>query len=339
MSVPAVAETQETEQGQAADSTGRTGVGAPNAQEPRVDPTQVSSAETQEQAQRGPDFFRQAFNQIRGYTQAAAPAPNPQVEPPAKKSPAPQAPPVSSGPVPEPGAPTAPDTGQPAPARTPGTTLPPREQRQQPQQDRIVLSQAELDRRVQAEADRKIAKQQHDDRIRAEREREVELRRTDPFEYARLVEQREKELEVAQEETRRLTGTLSQQLNQYDRNVLDIFVSAIPETHRAKVISKTEGIPGRKETAAATLNALKSLWTAEGRASAKADLMKDQAFVKEVLARYGGQTPEPETTPTRIRPQESAGTNGANGVENGSNNQAVNAWMRSATRDRITSGR
>lgn len=315
MSVPATAEPASPAQAPEAVSPGQ--AGATPAQDNRAGPTQVSDSENQEQPTRGPDFFRQAFQQLRPYAQSAAQS---------ASSPAPQAPAASNPPGSEPERPAAPQpTAAPA-----ATTLPPAPRQAprtaQPQPDnRIVLTPDELARRTQAEADRIIAKRQRDAEAAAERDREVELRRTNPFEYARLMEARDQELQTAQAKNADLTQTLTQQLTAYDRNVLDIFVSAIPEPHRAKVISKNEGIPGRKETAAETLKFLRQTWTAEGRASAKAELMKDPVFVKEVLARFGGQTPEPEMTPVQVRPSAAAS-------RPEDSNQAVNSWMRDAAK-------
>jgi len=325
MSVPAVAEPANPVQGTDASSTGQPG--ATSAQETRVDPTQVSSAESQEQPTRGPDFFRLAFQQIRGQqTQNAAPQP-------AAASPTPQAPSASGSPVPE-SERSAASPSVPTTQLAPATTLPPASPAGGAQQaprtgpittpdGRLILTKEELARQAQSEADRIIAKRQRDEQAKQERDQEVELRRTNPFEYARLMENRDLQLQSTQADNERLTGVISQQLHQYDRNVLDIFVSAVPEPERAKVIAKTEGIPGRKETAAATLKALRATWTAEGRASAKAELMKDPLFVKEVLARFGGQNPEPESNPVQVRPSSTSG-------QPQDSNQAVNSWMRSA---------
>lgn len=316
MSVPA--QTVSDPQGDAL-STGRT---EPNAQEQRADPTPPSGAETQEQSRRGPDYFRDAFSRMRGYTQNAAPAQPAPAEQQTGGAQAPQAPPASSAPVRETERPA--DLSAPPQPTRPATTLPERRREQEPSSSRIVFeTQEEFDRRLQSEVDRRLAKQQQDEKVRADRAREVELRRTDPFEYARLMEEKEQQLQAAQQETRLLTSTLEQQLNHYDRNVLDILVSAVPEKERGRVISQSEGIQGRKETTQATLRELRKLWRAEGEASAKANLMKDQTFIKEMLARYGAASPEPEPVPVASASQYSPP-----GVDAG--HAAVNSWIRSA---------
>lgn len=330
MSVPATAEQATPNAGVDAPSTGRTG--ATNAQEPRADSSSASDAGTQEQPQRGPDYFRRAFNQLRGYTQTAAPAPS-ETEQPAR-DPAPQAPAVSSPTVSEPGRSEARPSTAPAnaePPSVPASTLPTKPPAASAP-NQIVLTPEEFQRRIQSEADRIRAKEKREEEERAAREREVELRRTDPFEYARLMEAKEQELEKSREETKRLSEIVSKQLFFYDRNVLDVFVGALPEPERKKVIADAEGIEGRKATATQTLKALRSSWLAEGRASAKAELMKDQTFIKEILARYGASTPEPAPAPVAVRPAASDAAE--------ETNAQMNAWMReSAKGARAITGR
>lgn len=178
---------------------------------------------------------------------------------------------------------------------------------------------------VQSEVDRTLARQRQADATRAEQERERELRRTNPFEYANLMEQREQELEASKQETERLTGVVSKQLVFYDRAVLDTFVGALPQEERTKVISQsTDALENRKETAAATLRALRARWTAEARASAKDALMKDQTFIKEILARYGQAPQDSAPAPVTARPPQAATA--------ATPNESVNTWMRNAAR-------
>lgn len=320
MSVPATTEQANESPALDATSTGRSG--AEPAQEHRADPTQVSSEATPEQPTRGPDYFRQAFARIRPYAQAAAPDP---VAQPAS-NPVPRAPTAQGRQSQEPersaGSPSSPHAGTTLPQRSQQVPPAPAPAQAAPPDGRLVLTQDELHRRAQAEADRIIAKREADRQAAQEREAEVELRRTNPFEYARMMEDREQQLAKVHEENKTLTTVVSRQLFEYDRNVLDIFVSAVPDSVRDKVIAKTEGIPGRKETAAATLRALRQTYLAEGKASARAELMKDPLFVKEILARFGGTAPVPESAPVQARPSRTS--------EPDTDNAAVNDWMRSA---------
>lgn len=334
MSVPATAPPSESE-GANAPSPGQSGAIAQESQ--RVDPTRVPGAETQEQPTRPPDYVREAFARLRGYTQSAAPAPQTQANGAATETVV-QAPPASSLSVPESVSPTA------APPQRDGTatTLPPRpgqrEQAPRPatvsdQQPQITLTQEEYRRQVQAEADRILAKRQAEEKARQDQEREIELRDTDPYAYARLMREKAEELAASQAETKRLTDVVATQLHFYDRGVLDPLVGALPEPLRAKVISKTEGIEGRKETATAAIRALRAHYVAEGKASARSELLKDQAFIKEILTRYG-QAPVENTAPVLVRPPRSDASGGSE------TNDTMNAWMRAAGQTaRATSGR
>lgn len=146
------------------------------------------------------------------------------------------------------------------------------------------------------------------------------------------MEAKEAELTAAREETRKATDLLTQQLTHYDRGILDPFVGALADTTRKKILEtvQDEGIPGRQKIAQATIQALRQQWIAEGRDSARTSLMKDQAFIKEVLARYGGQSQEPEAAPASP-PSSSARPK--------TSNEGVNDWMRRASREtRFVSG-
>lgn len=332
MSVPATAEPNTPAPGAEALSTGRT---EPNAQEQRAGPTQTSSEATQEQESRGPDYIRDAFRRLRGYTQTAAPAPQRDRAEANATGSAPQAPPASSAASSESERSEA-RPATPQESSRPATTLPPRQEQERPATQGApgrVYTDADLQRLIQSEADRILAKRQKDEETRNAQERERELRRTNPFEYARLMEEKETELEASRAETQRLTDVVGKQLFFYDRAVLDTFVSALPAEERAKVIAPDgDGIENRKKTAANTLKALRSRWIAEGRASAKTDLMKDQTFIKEILARFGSAAPEPQSAPVAVRPASDAtphdGTSG------------MNAWIRGAAQTaRATTGR
>lgn len=307
------------------EASGRTGA---NALATGTDPTPPSSPAAEEQVSRGPDLIRQAFTALRNRNTQTA-------------SPAPQAPPASrtEGSEPE-------RSGTPAPKQkaTPGTTLPARSSAAAPSNQQsgqstnggIVLSQEELDRRIQSETDRRIAKQRADEAARQQREEEQRLRKDDPFAYVRLLEEREAEQAEGQRKQQEAISLLEQQLNHYDRGILDPIVGALPEPTRKKILSSitAEGIPGRQEVATQSLAALRMLWNAEGRESAKAALMRDEKFVKEVLARYGGQRGD-EGPPEVV-----AGLPPTSSSRTVSESDTVNGWMRSAgSTIRATSGR
>jgi hypothetical protein len=200
---------------------------------------------------------------------------------------------------------------------------------------------------VQSEVDRILAKQQADERTRQAREEERRLRDEDPFEYVRTVKQREAEEAQAQTRVREATSLLEEQLQRYDRGILDPIVGALPEGVRKQVLEsvRAEGIPGRAEVAKHALGALRAMWQAEGRDSARKALMQDQTFIKEVLARYGGQATSgangaPGTTNGHATPEVVTGLPPASSARPRNDHEAVNDWMRSAsTAIRSVSGR
>lgn len=316
MSVPA---TPSPAPAAASDDSGRTGA---NAQ--AVDPgsTPVSADQTPAPAERGPDYFREAFSRIRGYRQEAGPR-------------APQAPPARSADgreTEQPGRSQQPPSAR-RPSRSesranpPATTLPPQGTPIQGTEPVLALTESQLARRVQAEADRVMAKRQADEQVRAQQEEERRLREDDPYGYVQLVKEREQQTEAEQRRRREATSLLEQQLHHYDRGILDPVVGALPESVRQKILKgvRADGISGRTEVARASLTALRSLWTAEGRETAKSALMKDPAFVKEVLARYAGQVERTEPESVHALPPSSR-------ASAQSSDESVNAWMRQASR-------
>jgi hypothetical protein len=271
----------------------------------RSDPTPSSGATAKEQETRV-DYFREAFQRMRS---------------------GPQAPPVSGGSVREPERPEGEAaTGVPSSAEATGGSSGQAPSRQQKRDSKpsagepITLTQEELDRRVQAESDRKLAKLQQDERLRREREEEAELRKNNPFEYVRRLEQKEAELREQREETSRISGLLDGTIHQYDRDVLDVFVGVLPNDVRQKILDDAEeGIPGRGKIAKGTFEALKKIWLNEGAKTARDVLAKDPTFVKEILARHGGQReePDPPSRDASIASPEPTNSNGR-----------MNNWMR-----------
>ena len=322
----------------ASEASGRTGA---NAQTTDPGPTPSPSPESPEQDARGPDFFRQAFMALRSQTQETHDLNR-------RRDQAPQAPPVSDTQGPKPERPRqARKQAAPATKEPPATTLPPAspgsDRPPQPsQQETISLTPDQFNRRVQSEVDRILAKQQADERTRQMREEEQRLRDEDPFEYVRAVKAREAEEAQTQTRVKEATGLLEEQLARYDRGILDPLVGALPEPVRKQVLEsvRAEGIPGRAEVAKHALGALKAMWQAEGRESARKALMSDQTFIKEVLARYGGQANGASQGTNHGSPEVVTGLPPASSARSRGTNEAVNDWMRSAsTAVRSVSGR
>jgi len=254
-----------------------------------------ASESTPEQAPQR-DWFREAFASTRTtYV--------PGQEPPAQADPAPhpETPPASAK---APKSDVAEQASAPEPQRQPKETPQPK-----------TLSQAEFDRAVQAEVDRRNAKFQREEgerrrraAIEAQREQDRVLRDQDPYAYAERMKQREQENEVLQKQLEQTHGLLSSTVADYDRIVLDPLLTAVPAQERQKILQEIQdGLPGRGEAAIKSLKVLERHWQQQGEARARQRLMSDQAFVKEVLARYGGQRPEPEHIPARAAPGPSGG--------------------------------
>lgn len=285
-------------------------------------PTPASSPHDSAQDVRGPDYFREAFRRVRGQTQTAAPREQPQ---------APQAPPAQRSARPDQeraGAAGASSARQ--QQQAPTTTLP---ERSEPAPNVLTMTPEQFQRSVQAETDRRLAKQAADERARKAREEEQYLRRNDPLEYVRRLDEAEQTQQVQAERQREAVGLLEQQLHHYDRGVLDTLVGALPEKARTSILKSVnpEGIPGRTELAKQSLKALQQYWQHQGRETARQQLLKDQTFIKEVLARYGGSPGEVDPTPAL--PPSAAG-------RHQTSNDAVNSWMRQgASQARTVSGR
>lgn len=247
---------------------------------------QPSLPETQEQAPK-PDFFKTAFAQSMGRT------------------PAPEAPPASEGKV-EAEAPQAPEpTGEAKPnvrVRTPQ-----RQREQKPDAPATTdrpLTQEEFNRAVQAETDRRLEKWNREQaRARQERE-EKALRQNDPYAYAKLMEEREAENTRLQQQLEATTTFATGQVRQYDTMVLDPLLSALSDGERKRILTNVPaGIPGRGQVASEAIKTLRREAHAQGMASARKALMQDQAFIKEVLARYGGIRQEPDSNPAMQQTQ------------------------------------
>lgn len=185
----------------------------------------------------------------------------------------------------------------------------------------VTLTEEELARRVQAETDRVIAKRNREERARREQEEEQRLMDTDPYGYTQKVRERktkEAELQAQLEKATELTASTVRAL---DASILDPIMLALPDAERDRIIKEVEivGVPGRGRAVEEALKSLQQHWKAEGVASARESLLKDQGFIKEVMTRFGGQAPEIEHIP-------------AEGASTGPvrEDDIMGAWMRGA---------
>lgn len=156
----------------------------------------------------------------------------------------------------------------------------------------LQLSQEELDRRIQAETDRREAKRANEARARQRRE----LRDTDPWQYA----QQEREEEKAVEGNTQLGQFVANVGTEHDRVSIDPIFYSLPQSEQER-IKKMDGagvgLQGRKLVVDESLKALEKHWRAEGAKDAEARLRRNQAFRKQVLAETRGQSVDPELLP------------------------------------------
>jgi hypothetical protein len=159
----------------------------------------------------------------------------------------------------------------------------------------VTLTQEELDRRVQAETDRREAKR----KTEAEREARRKLRDEDPWAYAEQ-ERKAEEVQGATQNIETLFGSIGLE---HDRVSIDPVVQALPEPERARILGiegAGKGLDGRKLIVTEALKSMEKHWRAEGAKDAEERLRKNQAFRKQILAEARGQYPEPELLPSGI---------------------------------------
>lgn len=194
---------------------------------------------------------------------------------------------------------------------------PAREEPEQPQEPPASPPEGderEFQRRVQAEVDRREAVRNQ----RAEAQRERELRRTNPTEYARLKEQQEEQ----GAHVNNLMGALKQLSGQFDEATVTPLVSALEESVREGVLKDPgHGMDGRKEIVKRAIAALKKQSYDEGvkagKEQAQKSLRRSPAFRKELLSELRDSEEEPELA-------------GGNGSVSGGD-WDMNDWMRSMT--------
>ena len=173
-----------------------------------------------------------------------------------------------------------------------------------------TLSNEEIARLVQSEADRREALRNKEARD-AERKR---LRDEDPWQY---VEQ-ERQAEAAQQSEAQL-NQLFQGIGQlHDSATLVPLMDALDPKERERLLALPGagvGVEGRKLLTTETMKALEKHWRAEGAKEAEARLRKNQTFRKQLLSEFGGVS-EPEVVPS------------SGGVSNGVSSEDVNNYLR-----------
>jgi hypothetical protein len=160
------------------------------------------------------------------------------------------------------------------------------------QPSKLVLSQEELDRRVQAETDRREAKRAQEARARARKE----LRDSDPWAYA----EEERKDELLGQTNEQLVQFFSNVGTEHDRYAIDPVVELLPQADRERIMKMENagrGLEGRKLVVKESLKALEKQWKAEGAKDAERKLRSNPAFRKQVLSEIRGGTVEPDLLP------------------------------------------
>jgi hypothetical protein len=155
--------------------------------------------------------------------------------------------------------------------------------------DELVQRDPRLQRRVQAETDRREAKRQTDAQTEARRK----LRREDPYAYA----EQDEAAEQQQQTSTAWQQTFATFGRQHDEAVLDPLIGTLPEAEQKRILALEGagvGLDGRKLIVGEVLKALEKHWRAEGKKDAEGALRKNPAFRKQVLLEGRAETEEPE---------------------------------------------
>lgn len=153
----------------------------------------------------------------------------------------------------------------------------------------ITLTQEDLEKRIQAEADRREYRRAE----AAKAERKRKLRDEDPWAYV----EEERSAERAAEIDAQTSTWLGNVGVTHDRFTVDPVVMALPETERNRILSLEGagvGLDGRKLIVEEGLRALEKHWKAEGAKDAETRLRRNPAFRKQVLSEFRRGMTEPE---------------------------------------------
>ena len=157
---------------------------------------------------------------------------------------------------------------------------------------KVALTQEEIDRRVQAETDRREARRAAAERA-AERKR---LRDEDPWAYA----EQDRKAEQAQAQSAGVSEFFAGVGAQHDRVAIDPVMEALPLPERERIMKiqgAGVGLEGRKLVVSEALKSLERHWKEEGQREAESRLRRNPAFRKQLLAEARGQAVEPELLP------------------------------------------
>jgi len=153
----------------------------------------------------------------------------------------------------------------------------------------LTLTQEELDKRIDAETQRREAKRAQQQTA----ERRRKLRDEDPWAFAEEERNAEKIAEIDAQNTQWFGNVGAT----HDRFTVDPVVLALPEAERQRILSLEGaglGLDGRKLIVVESLKALEKHWKAEGEKAAEGKLRRNPAFRKQVLNEFRRGVSEPE---------------------------------------------
>lgn|SRR5215204_150230 len=159
--------------------------------------------------------------------------------------------------------------------------------------EKLSLTPEELDRRIQAETDRREAARAR----RAEAEARRRLRDEDPWEYA-AQERKAEEVAVGTQNLEQFVTSIGVE---HDRASIDPIVNRLSAAERERILKMQgagHGLEGRKMVVTEAMKALEKQWKAEGAKDAEGRLRRNSSFRKQVLAEIRGDTVEPELLPS-----------------------------------------
>ena len=148
----------------------------------------------------------------------------------------------------------------------------------------LSLTQEELDRRVQAETDRREAKRA----AQQQAQQRKQLRDSDPWAYV----EEERKAEQAAESNQSVASWFQGLSSEHDRVAIDPLIETLPQAERERILKMEgagQGLKGRKLVVTEAMKSLEKHWKAEGEKQAERKLRSNPAFRKQILVRAEGR--------------------------------------------------
>lgn len=156
----------------------------------------------------------------------------------------------------------------------------------------IILSESDLDRRIQAETDRRESKRLQEARALERRK----LRDEDPWQYA----QQEREAEKSQQTNQGLASFFADIGTQHDRVAIDPIMELLPPDERERIMKLDgagQGLQGRNLVVREALKSLQKVAHAQAEREAETKLRRNPAFRKQVLSESRHDFSDPDLLP------------------------------------------